>query len=500
MSEVTATTNLGRVSIVPKGDYDATVQYSRLDVVKYNRDSYLAKTSVQGVTPGTDATKWMLLVEGAMSVPEAEAIVEDLEDDVSVLKIALKNELLELLKHVAYTDQNGLTYYNAFRDALDSSTPTPTPTLSSIRASFNPGTATIYESTSLDSLKQYLTVTATYSDSSTETVASTDYTLSGTLTAGTSTITVSYGGKTTTFTVTVTASPATLSSISAVLNLNGNIVRDGDSLDSLKQYLTVTATYSDSSTAVVNANDYTLSGSLALSANEYDASQSTITVSFSGKTTTFVVTVHNAMTANRVTLPSGYTQLVMIKAPIGSNATSRPYINTGINGLSVDHVEYGIQCHFNPSATSNFHILSSKYVWYPYFRRGGSGSLNFQVKNRSTSGATGLSEAWTVDTNYVIEAYPDVKINGVTVTTVASGGVSSGDGNLFINARPTDSGYADPSPTRWYYIKMFDDQNQLTHQFIPCKNSSDVVGMYDTVEGSFYTSANEFTFVAGEAI
>ena len=92
MSEVTtatATTNLGRVSIVPKGDYDATVQYSRLDVVKYNRDSYLAKTSVQGVTPGTDATKWMLLVEGAMSVPEAEAIVEDLEDDVSQLKSAL---------------------------------------------------------------------------------------------------------------------------------------------------------------------------------------------------------------------------------------------------------------------------------------------------------------------------------------------------------------------------------------------------------------------------
>lgn len=32
-----------------------------------------------GVTPGTDATKWMLLVEGAMSVPEAEAIVADLQ-------------------------------------------------------------------------------------------------------------------------------------------------------------------------------------------------------------------------------------------------------------------------------------------------------------------------------------------------------------------------------------------------------------------------------------
>ena len=54
---------------------------------------------------------------------------------------------------------------------------------------------------SLDSLKQYLTVTATYDDSSTGVV--TNYTLSGTLTEGTSVINVSYGGKTITFDVTV---------------------------------------------------------------------------------------------------------------------------------------------------------------------------------------------------------------------------------------------------------------------------------------------------------
>lgn len=60
----------------------------------------------------------------------------------------------------------------------------------------------IYDTDSLDTLRQYLTVTATYSDSTTATV--TDYTLSGTLTAGTSTITVGYGGKTDTFNVAVT--------------------------------------------------------------------------------------------------------------------------------------------------------------------------------------------------------------------------------------------------------------------------------------------------------
>lgn len=80
-------------------------------------------------------------------------------------------------------------------------------TLSSINAVFAQGTAVIYNTDSLDELEQYLTVTATWSDSSTSTVAPTDYTLSGTLSVGTSTITVSYGGKSDTFTVTVTAEP-----------------------------------------------------------------------------------------------------------------------------------------------------------------------------------------------------------------------------------------------------------------------------------------------------
>lgn len=77
-------------------------------------------------------------------------------------------------------------------------------TLTSIAADYQQS-GTVYDTASLDSLKSDLTVIATYSDSSTATV--TEYTLSGTLTVGTSTVTVSYGGKTATFNVTVTAVP-----------------------------------------------------------------------------------------------------------------------------------------------------------------------------------------------------------------------------------------------------------------------------------------------------
>ena len=75
-------------------------------------------------------------------------------------------------------------------------------TVSSISAVYTQS-GTVYTTDSLDSLKDDLVVTATFMDSSTAVIPSTDYTLSGTLLVGTSSITVSYGGKTTTFNVTV---------------------------------------------------------------------------------------------------------------------------------------------------------------------------------------------------------------------------------------------------------------------------------------------------------
>ena len=78
------------------------------------------------------------------------------------------------------------------------------PTLTGITAVYN-GTTTVYPDTPLNNLKANLIVTAQYSDNSNETLDSADYALSGTLAEGDSVITVSYQGKTTTFTVTVIA-------------------------------------------------------------------------------------------------------------------------------------------------------------------------------------------------------------------------------------------------------------------------------------------------------
>ena len=77
-------------------------------------------------------------------------------------------------------------------------------TLSSITATFNQGSAVIYDFESLDVLYQYLVVTANWSDNTVSVLDNSEYNLSGTLTAGTSTITASYEDKSDTFTVTVT--------------------------------------------------------------------------------------------------------------------------------------------------------------------------------------------------------------------------------------------------------------------------------------------------------
>lgn len=74
-----------------------------------------------------------------------------------------------------------------------------------IIATFNQGDHVVYTTDTLDSLKQYLLVQEQWTYNVLKDIADSDYTLSGTLEEGTSTITVTYGELTATFTVTVTA-------------------------------------------------------------------------------------------------------------------------------------------------------------------------------------------------------------------------------------------------------------------------------------------------------
>lgn len=221
----------------------------------------------------------------------------------------VKQALLTIAQKVAYIDEHGQTYYDALYNALY-----PSAVLLSIDAVFAQGSAVIYDSDSLDVLRQYLTVTGLFDDYTTDTIQG--YSLSGTLTAGTSTITVSYGGKTTTFGVEVTHRVWAVTGIDAVFTQGSAVIYDNDPLDVLRELLTVTATYENESTAVVTS--YSLSGTLT-------TGTSTITVSFAGKTDTFNVTVTQHV-ATLVSISAAFAQGDNVIYDTDSLDALKPYL------------------------------------------------------------------------------------------------------------------------------------------------------------------------------
>ena len=106
-----------------------------------------------------------------------------------------KQALLACLNNVAWATPDGQSLVSALEDALY-----PDVHLTSITADYEQDRP-ILDTDSLDLVKLDLVVTANYSDGTSEVVN--DYMLSGTLTPGTSTITVSYGGKTANISVVV---------------------------------------------------------------------------------------------------------------------------------------------------------------------------------------------------------------------------------------------------------------------------------------------------------
>lgn len=54
-------TNLGKVKLTPKGDYNPATQYEVLDIVSNAGGSYVALKDVLGVTPNNDGINWQQL-------------------------------------------------------------------------------------------------------------------------------------------------------------------------------------------------------------------------------------------------------------------------------------------------------------------------------------------------------------------------------------------------------------------------------------------------------
>lgn len=177
---------------------------------------------------------------------KAEEATSKLKDDLSHLSeeigkqtgTGLSTEAIDKLEEVgnylAYTTADGGSKWteliSILRNGSSGDSGGTEVTISSISATYTGGD--VEEGTALSDLTG-ITVIATYSDGSTATV--TGYTLSGEIAEGENTITVSYGGKTTTFTVIGTASVSAGETI--VYNVfTGEYINSGYSGDNYTNY------------------------------------------------------------------------------------------------------------------------------------------------------------------------------------------------------------------------------------------------------------------------
>ena len=132
--------------------------------------------------------------QGSTNAVQSGGVYEALQ--YAGLSENVKAALLTCFRHVAWTDEHGQNYYDALESALYADQ------YPKITATLNSGTNTIYTDDDISSLKQYLTVKY-YADRSSagQIISANDYTLTGTLTEGTSTMFVAYNNLTTVFTI-----------------------------------------------------------------------------------------------------------------------------------------------------------------------------------------------------------------------------------------------------------------------------------------------------------
>ncbi|MBQ9540017.1 MAG: hypothetical protein IJU89_01170 [Alphaproteobacteria bacterium] len=199
----------------------------------------------------------------------------------------------------------------------------------------------------------------------------------------------------------------------------------------------------------------------------------------------------NAFSAN---LPSGYTELEYIKT------TGTQYINTGINNTGSIGFEtevsadiYGRELGLIATSTSSSgphyvmqaHSGSLKFYW-----ANGSGPIIFTDDHNMHH----VSFNTTGDT----KAYTD----GTLVGTITSG-LFPTDINypFYLFARDVAGRLKSDSAGQFTckYFKIYRDGNLIAH-FVPAKNSSGVIGMYDTVSGTFFTNQGTGEFIAGPEV
>ena len=271
-------------------------------------------------------------------------------------------------------------------------------------------------------------------------------------------------------------------SLSATVNSHA-VIYDDDSLNDVKNCLTVTAYYSDGTHGEITS--YQLSGTL-------EVGTCTLTVTFSDVTTTVDVTVIAG-------LPSGYTEYDYITsakvttAPVAQWITLATYED--MNALSVES-KFSVDSGYYRGATlwgKRIADLAHSYALYVGDTSTSTDTLRFafhQSGNISTSLAFNIGTPNIFRFNNTAQSPSEAVLNGDSMSlawdqnNVLNFGVT-----LFTNPTESATTMTLQEKMKVGYLKFFDLSGDLVGDYVPVLRVSDNrIGMFDKFTQTFYTS------------
>ena len=187
-------------------------------------------------------------------------------------------------------------------------------------------------------------------------------------------------------------------------------------------------------------------------------------------------------------LPSGYTELEYIQS------SGTQYIDTGFKPNQDTRV------------VTKFDMLQTDTAWRKLWgSASGSYDLDFALWN---FGTTKLQSYYGTKTNNSVpitgmsldvDANKNIwKYSGETITFDKNNFTCAYSMYIFDVNKDNDPNYL-PGMMKLYLFKIYDN-DVLVRDFIPCKNSSGTIGLYDSVNNQFYQNAGTGTFIAGPEI
>lgn len=184
-------------------------------------------------------------------------------------------------------------------------------------------------------------------------------------------------------------------------------------------------------------------------------------------------------------LPEGYTQLNYIQS------TGTQYIDTGFKPNQNTKIEADIKvtntsCHVFGARNS---YLSKAFALYWLSNSG----LAVQVANSTFNGGTFDTSA----RHMVAMTATELRIDEVTTATYSTSDFQC-EQNAWLMSCYSSSA-SEYAQGQLFSANIYDGKS-LIRQFLPCKNPSGTVGMYDLVGGEFYGNSGTGTFIAGEEV